>query len=90
MALSKERRARLNEARRFAGYRSAHFTRSTGTMVVVLDGIEADLDTDGGRWQTVCDDHGAVCSHLTLAVAMSFAPAPEEWCEWCMGNIPAS
>lgn len=35
------------------------------------------------RWATVCDDHGNVCGHATLALAMSAAPEPDGWCEDC-------
>jgi hypothetical protein len=39
--------------------------RQTGTTVGFYDGEEAGMDTSGGRWQTVCEEHGNVCSHLT-------------------------
>lgn len=71
-------------AAQYAGCRQATVARSTGTLVLVIDGEAGGLDTDGGRWSTVCEPHGGVISHLTLAVARSFAPAPEEWCPYCM------
>jgi hypothetical protein len=61
--------------------------RSTGTQVTVYDGIPSGFDIDGGRWQTVCDPHGFIVSHETRALAVSFASAPEQWCEVCSGNI---
>jgi hypothetical protein len=70
-------------AAQYAGCRQATRARSTGTLVLVLDAGPAGLDPDGGRWNTVCDDHGSVCSHQTLALARYFASAPEEWCEDC-------
>lgn len=76
------RAQRLGDAHLWAGFRSAAF-RNTGTLVVVLDGIAAGLDTEGGRWQTICDDHGIVCSHPTLALATSHAVEPSGWCEPC-------
>ena len=83
------RKARRAEARSFAGFRSASIARSTGTLVLVLDGEPAGLDTEGGRWQTICDDHGGICSHDTLALASSFASAPEQFCESCADQFYA-
>lgn len=77
------RQDRLAEARTWAGYRSAAFARETGTMIVVVDGDACDLDTDAGRWQTICDDHGTIISHTTLALARSHASNPLGWCEDC-------
>jgi hypothetical protein len=71
----------------YAGLRSYSKARSTGTIIGVYDGIEAELDTDGGRWQTVCEPHGWIISHRTLALALSFASCPEEWCDYCSGQI---
>lgn len=68
----------------YAGIRQFRRARSTGRMVGVYDGIAAGMDTEAGRWQTVCEDHGSICSHVTLALATSSASAPEEWCEPCM------
>lgn len=59
--------------------------RSTGVTVVLEDTRhpDSDLDPDGGRWATLCDDHGAVVNHDTLQLARWFAPWPEEWCQDC-------
>jgi len=73
-------------AAQYAGCRYATRARSTGTLVLVLDAEPAGLDPEGGRWNTVCDEHGGVCSHQTLALARAFASCPEEWCEECMGE----
>ena len=70
----------------YAGLRQYRKARSTGTHVGVYDGVEAGMDTDGGRWQTVCEEHGAICSHETLTLARNHASAPEGWCEACEGN----
>jgi hypothetical protein len=72
----------------YAGLRYYTRARSTGTHVGVYDGIEAGMDTDGGRWQTVCEEHGEICSHETLQTARDFAPCPEEWCKHCSGARP--
>ena len=78
------RSERLAEARTWAGYRSARVSPQTGTLIVVVDGREADLDTDGGRWQTICDEHAHIVSHLTRADAEGHATDPLGWCEGCM------
>jgi hypothetical protein len=53
--------------------------RSTGTVIEVLDRRD-----DGEGWETICVDHGGVCTHDTRALAVSFASAPEEWCPTCI------
>lgn len=72
----------------YAGLRYYAKARTTGTHVGVYDGEEAGMDTDGGRWQTVCEEHGSVISHDTLELARQHAPQPEEWCEVCNGCRP--
>jgi hypothetical protein len=57
--------------------------KSTGTMVGVYNCEQADLDTDDGSWATVCEDHGSIVNHDTLATARSHASAPEGWCDEC-------
>ena len=68
----------------FAGIREYRKARSTGTHVGLYDGEEQGLDTDGGRWSTVCEDHGSVVSHQTYADARAWMSTPEAWCEACM------
>ncbi len=55
--------------------------RSNGSRVIVEFLPSAD---DENPWQTTCYTHGGVCSHTTRALALSFAAAPEQWCEDCM------
>lgn len=65
--------------------------RQTGTVVQIVDrGLDdferaeaAERGYEWHRWETVCVDHGGVCSHLTRSVAKSFAPVPREWCPTC-------
>ena len=80
--------ARRNNALAWAGVRSASYARTTGTLVLVVDGDAHGVDTDGGAqpWSTLCDDHGGVCSHETLQAARQWASAPEQWCPYCMGD----
>lgn len=80
------RRWRLEDARTWAGYRQAHIARDSGSMIVVLDGEAARMDTFSGRWQTVCDDHGTVISHETLALARAHAADSMSWCDACRGE----
>lgn len=57
--------------------------RSTGLRVGVYDGDASGMDTDGGRWQTVCEAHTFICSHGSLTLARDMASCPEDWCEAC-------
>lgn len=60
--------------------------RATKRLVSVYDGIAAGMDTDAGRWQTVCEDHGTVISHQTRALALAHSRSPE-WCEVCYPSV---
>lgn len=72
----------------YAGCRDATVCPETQTLVLVMDGDAAGLDTDDGRqrWSTVCDDHGHVVCHETLALAREWAKHPLDWCETCMAD----
>lgn len=69
--------------------------RSTGTPVTT--GHADDLGLDRGlsdydgiehtRWYNICEPHGMICGHQTLALAKAFAAAPEEWCGDCRDSI---
>jgi hypothetical protein len=67
-------------------------SRQTGTLVEVVDRGAVDAEAvaeyrdDPYRWETICVDHGGVCSHATLRLARYFAPTPMEWCEECMST----
>ena len=37
------------------------------------------------RWATVCETHGTVCGHATMAIARSHLSGGE-WCEECRGE----
>lgn len=54
--------------------------RQTGTVVQVWD---RGVDEPDQRWETICVDHGGVCSHDTRALAMGWAAEPLMWCEDC-------
>lgn len=73
----------LDDPRTAAGYRAHTHARSTGTLVLLVDGVEGGYDTDGGRWQTICEPHGGIISHETRAIAATWMRHPEEWCSEC-------
>ena len=56
--------------------------RATGTVVSIYRAEEAGFDPEGGPYVTVCEDHGTICNHSTLALARFHAPRAE-WCEEC-------
>jgi hypothetical protein len=72
----------------FAGLREWRVCRASGARIAVYDGVEAGMDTDAGRWQTVCETHGSITSHRTLALARLHAAWPE-WCESCASALAA-
>ena len=75
--------------RGYAGLRVSRWDTERETWVGVYDGGPADMDTAGGRWQTVCEKHGSICSHATLALARLFYEGdPGEWCEECDPREP--
>jgi hypothetical protein len=57
--------------------------RSNGTKVDLVD-LGPTRGEGEPRWETICVEHGGVCSHDTRKLAESFMAAPEEWCEDCM------
>lgn len=68
----------------YAGLRRTYPNALTRDWVGLYDGGPAGMDTEAGRWQTVCEAHGSICSHDTLCVAIAFAKDAPEWCEDCM------
>lgn len=68
-----------------AGWRGTQRPRSTRLPVTIYDGLAQGMDVAGGRWQTVCEEHGYLISHGTLKLARYHASAPEEWCGVCGG-----
>lgn len=66
-----------------AGAKVSRVAKSTKTVVTLYDGIEAQMDVEGGRWQTVCDTHSNVVAHRSKSVALSHLSYPEEWCDDC-------
>lgn len=65
--------------------------RQTGTTIQVIDrGLDdferaeaAEQGIEWLRWETICIEHGSVCSHPRRRLAEAFAAVPREWCEAC-------
>ena len=55
--------------------------RTTGTRVMLVYDAYQDPTAP---WETICRDHGGVCSHETRTLAMQFLSHPDEWCEDCV------
>lgn len=73
--------------------RESRIARATGTEVKLIDADHpecTDYDSaEGGRWVTVCSDHGNFVQHGTWKLARQHLGHPEEWCEGCQGSAPA-
>lgn len=52
-------------------------------FVVLYDGVEAGLESDGGRWAVLCQSHGAMASETSKARATKMLQTPENWCDAC-------
>ncbi|KWT98023.1 MULTISPECIES: hypothetical protein [unclassified Variovorax] len=59
-------------------------SRKTGHLVGLYSAAQADLDESGGPWATICEAHGHVVNHPTLALAKAHLGDPTGWCETCM------
>lgn len=62
--------------------------RETGRPVTVVSAEDAGLDPGGEgdttKWYTICEDHGWLTGHATLALAIRHSSNPLGWCEPCM------
>lgn len=76
----------MKTAPNYAGLLQWSRCKFTGHQYGLYDGIAAGLDTDAGRWQTVCEDHGTICSHTSIHTARRFM-ASGDWCEVCMAEV---
>jgi hypothetical protein len=57
--------------------------RATGTRVYLVHNPDGDPDCP---WETICADHGGVCSHVTRKLAEGWLSHPDEWCDGCMNG----
>lgn len=71
------------------GIRKAAYAEQNGALVSVWDGEAQGMDTEGGRWSTVCEGHGTIIAHETLTLALSHSADPLGWCEDCRDDLPA-
>lgn len=76
----------------YAGHRGHTTARTTGTLIVLMDGHAAGITTPGdgdGRWCLLCDDHGGIVTFGRQADARSYMAHPEEWCPTCQTRTAA-
>ncbi len=52
----------------------------------LYDGGKSGMDTEAGRWQTVCEKHATICSHDTRRLAYWHLDTGE-WCEECQNLL---
>lgn len=69
--------------------RASHRNKHTGTIISIYDAEhgDSDLDSEGGRWVTLCETHGMLVNHTNLRLAQEFVHAPWEWCEECNAMV---
>lgn len=66
-----------------AGARLSRRNRATGTTITLYHSEESGLESDPEcKWSTVCENHGAIVSHSTRALADSAMSCPD-WCDDC-------
>lgn len=82
----------MHDYENYAGFRAMRVAKSTGTVVVLYDGIAAGLDVSDSRdpsgrsvlrWSVVCETHGAICQHAHIGTARAYMSHPDAWCEDC-------
>lgn len=70
-----------------AGCVTQRKARATGTVVGVYHGGQSGMERDDDfPWITVCEEHNTLCTHATLALALSHASDPAGWCGECQGR----
>ena len=78
---------RTYNANGLAGCVEQRTSRQTGKLVSIYHNAQAGLDDCGGEYpySTVCEAHGWIVAHRTLALARRHATDPMGWCEKCNG-----
>jgi hypothetical protein len=67
-----------------AGCVAQRRNRKTRGLVGIYNCEQSGLDSDPSLpWATVCEDHGGIVCHTSLAAARSWAAVPGDWCEDC-------
>jgi len=83
----------LPDPRSWAGYRRHSRARSTGALIVLVDGYVQGLASPGdgdGRWFLICDEHDTILSAIMQSELVPFMAAPEEWCDGCGNKVDKS
>lgn len=71
-----------------AGLRYLLQARSNKALIGLYDAEEANLDTESGRWNLVCEDHAIIVGTDNLGRARYQQSDPESWCEGCQDGEP--
>lgn len=72
------------------GLVSRSIAKMTGREVGIYAADQAGMECDSeSPWATVCEDHGTIVCHSSLALARESAPVPD-WCEDCQREMDAS
>lgn len=79
----------LYEFNELAGCVVQRKSQRTGQLVGLYDAEQAGMDPAGGAWLTVCEPHGSLCNHRTLALARHHLADPTMWCDTCRALHPA-
>ena len=59
-------------------------SRATGRLVGLYQSHQAGMESDPALpWSTVCEVHGILVCHSTLALARAHLSDPAGWCELC-------
>lgn len=66
------------------------YNRRTKSLFSLYDGLAANMDTTGGRWQVVCEKHGTILSVTTRKQAEKDLAQPESFCEHCRAKVEAA
>lgn len=77
-------RKRRYDANGLAGCVQQRRARENGVLVGVYDADDAGMESDPSiPWATVCELHGSIVCHSTLAAAKYHASKPTSWCDCC-------
>lgn len=76
-----------SDPKEWAGYRAHTVARSTGTLCVLVNADEAEIESDPELpWALLCHEHGGVCGFQGQRPARDHLAHPEEWCPTCQGE----
>jgi len=76
------RQSKVYNLDKIAGLVATWKNRRTGAQISIYHAEQAGLDSDGGRWVSICENHGDLCNHDSLRLAKAHAAIPE-WCTSC-------